>query len=108
MLNGFRTIALCVAAVAALSGGCSRNDAVQYAYVIDRNSGQWKAPYNEISNEHRVFTYADTSVVTPNSDTPYSMGWLDLRWQGETPPGIDQVFRATTDFSLAMLSHAAV
>jgi hypothetical protein len=26
-----------------------------------------------------VFTYQDTAVVTPNSDTPYSMVWLDLR-----------------------------
>jgi hypothetical protein len=55
------------------------NYAVMYDYVVDRNSGQWKAPFNEISNEHRVFTYKDTTVVTPNSDTPYSMLWLDLR-----------------------------
>ncbi len=55
------------------------NYAVMYEFVIDRNSGQWKAPFNEISNEHRVFTYKDTTVVTPNSDTPYSMLWLDLR-----------------------------
>ena len=26
-----------------------------------------------------MFTYKDTAVVTPNSDTPYSMLWLDLR-----------------------------
>ena len=26
-----------------------------------------------------MFTYKDTTVVTPNSDTPYSMLWLDLR-----------------------------
>jgi hypothetical protein len=55
------------------------NYAVMYDYVLDRNSGQWKGPFNEISNEHRVFTYEDTSVITPNSDTPYSMLWLDLR-----------------------------
>ena len=55
------------------------NYAVLYEYVVDKNSGQWKAPFNQISNEHRVFTYQDTSVVTPNSDTPYSMLWLDLR-----------------------------
>src|SRR5262249_16258235 len=29
--------------------------------------------------EARVFTYKDTTVITPNSDTPYSMLWLDLR-----------------------------
>ena len=55
------------------------NYAVQYEYSIDRNSGQFKAPFNALSNEHRVFTYKDTAVVTPNSDTPYSMVWMDLR-----------------------------
>ena len=55
------------------------NYAVMYDYAVDRNSGQWKAPFNEISNEHRVFTYKDTTIVTPNSDTPYSMAWMDLR-----------------------------
>lgn len=55
------------------------NYAVMYEYVIDRNSSQWKAPFNEIFNERRVFTYKDTAVVTPNSDTPYSLVWLDLR-----------------------------
>ncbi len=45
---------------------------------VDKNSGQYKAPFNTISNEARVFTYKDTAVVTPNSDTPYSMLWLDL------------------------------
>ncbi|HSP18608.1 MAG TPA: DUF1254 domain-containing protein, partial [Myxococcaceae bacterium] len=55
------------------------NYAVLYDFVIDRNSGQWKGPFNQIANEARVFTYKDTSVPTPNSDTPYSMLWLDLR-----------------------------
>ena len=55
------------------------NYAVMYDYVVDRNSGQWKAPFNKISNEDRVFTYKDTSIITPNSDTPYSLMWLDLR-----------------------------
>jgi hypothetical protein len=55
------------------------NYSVMYDFVIDRNSGQFKAPFNQISNEARVFTYKDTTVVTPNSDTPYSMLWLDLR-----------------------------
>ena len=55
------------------------NYAVQYAYAVDRDSGQFKAPFNQINNEARVFTYQDTAIVTPNSDTPYSMLWLDLR-----------------------------
>lgn len=128
------------------------NYAVMHDFVLDRNSGEWKAPFNELFNEHRVFTYQDTTVVTPNSDTPYSMAWLDLRaepmvitvpaipkeryysvqlidgntfnygyigsrttgndggrylvagpgWQGEIPAGINEAFRSTTDFSLAL------
>src|SRR5262245_41327173 len=55
------------------------NYAVMYEYVVDKNSGQWKAPFNQIWNDHRVYTYKDTAIVTPNSDTPYSLIWLDLR-----------------------------
>jgi hypothetical protein len=46
---------------------------------VDRDSGQFKAPFNQINNEARVFTYKDTAIITPNSDTPYSILWLDLR-----------------------------
>jgi hypothetical protein len=55
------------------------NYAVMYAYAVDPDSGQFKAPFNEIKNEARVFTYKDTAIVTPNSDTPYSFLWMDLR-----------------------------
>ena len=55
------------------------NYAVMSEYAVDRNSGQFKAPFNEIKNEARVYTYKDTAVITPNSDTPYSLLWLDLR-----------------------------
>ena len=55
------------------------NYAVMYEYSVDKNSGQFKAPFNQINNEARVFTYKDTAVITPNSDTPYSILWLDLR-----------------------------
>jgi hypothetical protein len=55
------------------------NYAVMYEYSVDKDSGQYKAPFNQISNEARVFTYKDTAVITPNSDTPYSILWLDLR-----------------------------
>jgi hypothetical protein len=55
------------------------NYAVMYEYSVDRNSGQFKAPFNQIKNEARVYTYKDTAVITPNSDTPYSIAWLDLR-----------------------------
>jgi hypothetical protein len=55
------------------------NYAVMYEYCVDKNSGQYKAPFNQILNEPRVFTYKDTAIITPNSDTPYSLCWLDLR-----------------------------
>ena len=55
------------------------NYGVMYDFVINKNSGQYKAPFNTINNAADVFTYKDTAVVTPNSDTPYSLLWLDLR-----------------------------
>jgi hypothetical protein len=55
------------------------NYAVMYEYAIDKTSSQFKAPFNQIKNEARVFTYEDTSIPTPNSDTPYSFVWMDLR-----------------------------
>ncbi len=128
------------------------NYTVMYEYAVNKDSGQFKAPFNQIANAARVFTYKDTSIITPNSDTPYSMAWLDLRaepivisvpavpapryysvqmvdgntfnygfigsratgteagnylvvgpgWQGDTPPGIKQVFHSSTEFSLTI------
>jgi hypothetical protein len=55
------------------------NYGIMYEYFVDRNSGQFKAPFNQIYNEARVFTPKDTAIVTPNSDTPYSFVGMDLR-----------------------------
>jgi hypothetical protein len=55
------------------------NYAVMNEYVIDKTGSQFKAPFNQIKNEPRVYTYEDTAVITPNSDTPYSFVWMDLR-----------------------------
>ncbi len=55
------------------------NYAVMNEFAVDAKSSQFKAPFNEIKNEQRVATYEDTAVITPNSDTPYSMLWSDLR-----------------------------
>jgi hypothetical protein len=55
------------------------NYAVMQEFAVDKNSSQFKAPFNEINNQHSVATPADTAVITPNSDTPYSMLWSDLR-----------------------------
>ena len=55
------------------------NYAVMQEFAVDKKSGQFKAPFNEIENMHHVATPEDTAVITPNSDTPESFIWLDLR-----------------------------
>jgi hypothetical protein len=50
-----------------------------YELFVDPASGQFKAPVGKLTNEARVFTYKDTAVITPNSDTPYSLMEVDLR-----------------------------
>ena len=55
------------------------NYAVMYEFAVDTKNSQFKAPFNQIKNLAHVATYKDTAVVTPNSDTPYSTLWFDLR-----------------------------
>jgi len=50
-----------------------------YAFNIDTKSAQYKGPFNNIVNVPKVFTYEDKSIITPNSDTPYSFLTMDLR-----------------------------
>jgi hypothetical protein len=55
------------------------NYTVFYEYFVDKGGAQYKAPFNQLYNTARVYTPQDTSVVTPNSDTPYSFVAMDLR-----------------------------
>jgi hypothetical protein len=55
------------------------NYAVMNEFAVDTKSSQFKAPFNQLHSMHRVATPEDTAVVTPNSDTPYTTVWLDLR-----------------------------
>ncbi len=50
-----------------------------YELFVDTTSSQYKAPIGRLANEGRVFTPKDTAVITPNSDTPYSLMEVDLR-----------------------------
>ncbi|MGI1660871.1 DUF1254 domain-containing protein [Palleronia sp. KMU-117] len=52
---------------------------IMYEYAIDEGGKQYKGAFNQLISEPRVYTPADTAVVTPNSDTPYSFIWMDLR-----------------------------
>src|ERR1039457_6412681 len=50
-----------------------------HEFNIDKTNSQYKGPFNQILSAARVFTPKDTAIVTPNSDTPYSMLEVDLR-----------------------------
>jgi hypothetical protein len=52
---------------------------VQYAYFVDRGGPVYKAPWNQIFNNARVYTPEDRAIQKPNSDTPYSFVGADLR-----------------------------
>lgn len=41
-----------------------------YAYSVDRTGREFKAPWNQIGSTAAVYTPADKTVQTPNSDTP--------------------------------------
>ncbi|WP_234222154.1 DUF1254 domain-containing protein [Ruegeria pomeroyi] len=55
------------------------NYGIMYEYAIAAGNPQFRAPFNTLYSEANVFTYKDRAVVTPNSDTPYSFVWMDLR-----------------------------
>ena len=55
------------------------NYKTMYNYTLNEKSPEYKAAFNEKSCEARVFTPEDKAIVTPNSDTPYCMFWLDIR-----------------------------
>jgi hypothetical protein len=65
---------------------------IQYGYFVDKNNPEYKGPWNEIHNTPRVYTPEDKAVQTPNSDTPYSWIFLDLRTEPMvlTMPVIDK------------------
>ena len=66
------------------------NYRVMYSFFVARDGKEFKAPWNEIHNESRVFTPDDRTIQTPNSDTPYSQLGTDLRTEPLviTVPGV--------------------
>ena len=48
-------------------------------YAVLPVSPEYKGGFNVLKSEARLYTPADKAIVTPNSDTPYGMGWFDLR-----------------------------
>ena len=128
------------------------NTAVTAGAIGDPALPTYRGPLNHLMNAQKVLTWEDRTIVTPNSDTPYSTAWLDLRaepmvltvpavadnryfsvqlidastynygifgsrttgnggghflvvgpdWQGETPAGIDEVYRSGSQYSFAL------
>jgi hypothetical protein len=50
-----------------------------YKQALDTTSRDYRAPFNTLANASGIATPDDKFVVTPNSDTPYSFLWMDLR-----------------------------
>ena len=55
------------------------NYRIQYSYFVDKNNKEYKAAWNQLYNNARVYTPDDKAIQTPNSDTPYSYVGADLR-----------------------------
>ena len=55
------------------------NYRVMYSYFVDKENPEYKGAWNEVHSTARVYTPADTTIQTPNSDTPYSALGADLR-----------------------------
>ncbi|MFJ1796917.1 DUF1254 domain-containing protein [Kitasatospora griseola] len=59
-----------------------------HVQAIDDADPRYVGGFGVFRHFSRPFTPADTDVVTPNNDTPYSWAWLDLRaepWVLEVP-----------------------
>jgi hypothetical protein len=62
---------------------------INWGYFADKGGPAFKTPVNTLFNSSNVYTPADTTVQTPNSDTPYSFALFDLRaepWVITLPP----------------------
>src|SRR5271155_6219570 len=55
------------------------NYQTMYKQAIDTTNKDYRAPFNTLTSAKSVATPEDKFVVTPNSDTPYSYLWMDLR-----------------------------
>jgi len=55
------------------------NYRIMFDYWVDKSGPEYKGPINTIQNSANVYGPEDKAIQTPNSDTPYSYAWLDLR-----------------------------
>jgi hypothetical protein len=60
-----------------------------YEQAVDETFPGYVGGFGRFRHYDRVYTPADTDIVTANNDTPYSWAWLDLRaepWVLTVPP----------------------
>lgn len=55
------------------------NYKTMYDYAVNEQSPDYKGDFNALACDARVFTPEDKTIITPNSDTPYCMTWVDMR-----------------------------
>ena len=55
------------------------NYRTMYAQAVDADDPRYVGGFGRFRHYSQPFTPANTDVVTPNNDTPYSWAWLDLR-----------------------------
>ena len=55
------------------------NYRTMYAQAVDSDDPRYVGGFGVFRHYPQPFTPANTDVVTPNNDTPYSIAWLDLR-----------------------------
>ncbi|MFB7515836.1 DUF1254 domain-containing protein [Streptomyces sp. NPDC056144] len=55
------------------------NYRTMYPQAIDADDPRYVGGFGRFRHYSEPFTPDNTDVVTPNNDTPYSVGWLDLR-----------------------------
>lgn len=55
------------------------NYKTMYDYAVDTKSPEYKGDFNTLACVARVYTPEDKTIITPNSDTPYCMTWVDMR-----------------------------
>jgi hypothetical protein len=65
-----------------------------YEQAVDASDPRFTGGFGRYRHYSEPFTPANTDIVTPNNDTPYSWGWFDLRAEPWviTVPAIDRFY----------------